>query len=107
VVTSQIPPYSFKLQYCNYYLKRLLNCNQNIKLKYETQQLSKQANNLKDHLLTDNDRKLIKRYLETGECLDGFKVLLHRIRKNRPKRDVIISDLQLIDDLLKKAGETP
>jgi hypothetical protein len=50
---------------------------------------------------------MIKRYLENGECLDGFKVLLHRVRKTPVKKAVVLEDLSLIEQLLKKAGEKP
>jgi hypothetical protein len=58
-------------------------------------------------LLSQNERKLIKRYLETGEKLEGFKVLLHRARKETIQETIIEEDLKLIKELLAKAGEKP
>ncbi len=62
---------------------------------------------MKESLLTEHERLLIKRYLETDECLDGFKVLLHRIRKTPIKKTEVLGDLSLIEQVLKKAGLTP
>ena len=62
---------------------------------------------MKTSLLTDNERKLIKRYLESGERLEGFKVLLHRVRKEPVTRDAVLGDLSLIEQLIRKAGEKP
>lgn len=59
---------------------------------------------MKESLLTTHERTLIKRYLETSECLDGFKVLLHRARKQQIKREVVLEDLDLIEALLKKTS---
>ena len=59
---------------------------------------------MKDSLLSNHERTLIKRYLYTGECLDGFKVLLHRARKQKIDQKIVCEDLTLIEQLLKKAG---
>ncbi|MCW4018341.1 MAG: hypothetical protein NWF00_06645 [Candidatus Bathyarchaeota archaeon] len=58
-------------------------------------------------LLSDHERKLIKRYLETGERLEGFKVVLHRARARTVNRQKVTEDLKLLEKLLQKAGETP
>jgi hypothetical protein len=58
-------------------------------------------------LLSEHERELIKRYLETGERLEGFKVILHRARAKTVNRQKVTEDLLLLDELLKKAGETP
>jgi hypothetical protein len=59
------------------------------------------------NLLTDNERTLIKRYLETGERLEGFKVMLHRARQTKFQKKPALEDAELIEALLKKAGEKP
>ena len=56
-------------------------------------------------LLSENERKMIKRYLETGEILDGFRVMLHRLRKEPVQKTAIEEDLKLIEELLSKTGE--
>jgi len=60
---------------------------------------------MRNYILTDHERTLIKRYLETGEKLDGFKVLLHRIRKTPIQPEIVQEDLNLLQELLKKAGQ--
>jgi len=57
---------------------------------------------LRGYILSPHERKLIKRYLETGDKLEGFKVLLHRLRKQQINPEVIQEDLQLIKELLEK-----
>jgi hypothetical protein len=52
---------------------------------------------MRSYILTEQERNIIKRYLETGEKLEGFKVLLHRCRKTQ----TIKQDLTLIDKFLK------
>lgn len=56
---------------------------------------------MREYILTDQERKIIKRYLETGEKLEGFKVLLHRCRHMQ----VITGDLSLIEQFLKKTSQ--
>jgi len=51
------------------------------------------------YILSPKEKRTIKRYLETGECLDGFSVLLHRCKYNLPQ---IKEDLGLIEQLLQK-----
>lgn len=58
---------------------------------------------MRDYILTPTERKIIKEYLETGKKLEGFKVILHRARKQNPKQ--ISEDVELIGELLRKAGE--
>ncbi len=57
---------------------------------------------MRGYILSPHERKLIKRYLETGDKLEGFKVLLHRLRKQQINPEVIQEDLQLIKELLEK-----
>jgi hypothetical protein len=58
---------------------------------------------MREYILTPTERKIIKEYIETGKKLEGFKVLLHRARKQSPEQ--IISDSELLKQLLAKAGE--
>jgi len=55
-------------------------------------------------LLSDNERKVINRYLETGEKLEGFNVLLHRARKETLDESEILADLRLIKEIVSKTG---
>jgi hypothetical protein len=48
------------------------------------------------YILTETERQLLKRYLETGTKTSSLLVLLHRIRKN-------LSTLKEDVDLLKRA----
>jgi hypothetical protein len=55
---------------------------------------------MRDYILTDNDRKIIKEYLESEKKLEGFKVLLFRARKHKPQQ--VIEDEELIKQFLAK-----
>jgi hypothetical protein len=57
---------------------------------------------LREYILTPHERHIIEKYLETNEKLEGFKVILHRCRKQNPK--IIQEDQQLIEQFLKKVG---
>jgi len=59
---------------------------------------------LRTYILTKYERKIIQRFLETGDKLEGFKVLLHRLRKQFDPKQVK-GDLELIEQYLKKAAE--
>lgn len=56
---------------------------------------------MRQYLLTEQERQIIKKYLQIGDRLEGFKVLLHRCRH----METVQEDLKLIEQLLKKAGE--
>jgi hypothetical protein len=56
---------------------------------------------MRQYILTDLEKQIINKYLETGDKLEGFKVLLHRCRRLQP----ITEDLELIRQFLKKASE--
>jgi hypothetical protein len=60
---------------------------------------------MREYILTDKERQLIKEYIETGKRPDGeaFRTLLSRCRHMQP----INQDLKLIEQLLQKAGEKP
>jgi hypothetical protein len=54
---------------------------------------------MRTYILTDQERRIIKKHLETGEKLEGYKVLLHRAKKTQTIKD----DLTLIAKFLEKA----
>jgi hypothetical protein len=56
---------------------------------------------MREYILTEQERKIIKKYLETGEKLEGFRVLLYRCRHMKKVQE----DLNLIKQLLEKADE--
>ncbi|XES78150.1 MAG: hypothetical protein ACBZ72_04575 [Candidatus Bathyarchaeia archaeon] len=58
-------------------------------------------------ILSEHERERIKRYLETGEQLEGFTVIFHRARAKTVNLQKVTEDLLLLDELLKKAGEKP
>ena len=55
---------------------------------------------MRESLLTEKERQIIRRYLENGEKLENFGVLLHRCRNMQ----TVNSDLDLIKKFLSKAG---
>ena len=54
---------------------------------------------MRTYILTEHERKIVERFLENGEKLDGFRVLLYNIRKAKSKLEL---DLMLISDLIAK-----
>ena len=58
---------------------------------------------MRDYILTPGEKQIIKRYLENGERLEGFYVLLHRARKQKPER--INEEMELIKQFLIKAKQ--
>ncbi len=55
---------------------------------------------MRQYLLTEQERQIINKYLQTGDKLEGFKVLLHRCRHT----ETVQEDLNLIKRLIEKAG---
>lgn len=55
---------------------------------------------MREYILTDNEKRIIQKYIETGEKLEGQKMLLSRCRHMQ----TINNDLNLIEQFLKKAG---
>jgi len=53
---------------------------------------------MRSYILTENETEIIRRFLETGDKLEGFKVLLHRCRH----MEKIEKDLELIKRFLAK-----
>jgi hypothetical protein len=56
---------------------------------------------MREYVLTANEREIIKKYIETGERLEGFAMLLSRCRSIETVND----DLELIKQFLAKTGE--
>ena len=55
-------------------------------------------------ILTDKERQIINRYIENGEKLENFSVLVHRVRNMQ----VVTADLELIKQFLAKVeGANP
>ncbi len=57
---------------------------------------------MRDYILTPSERQIIKKYIETGDKLEGFRVLLCRVRKHDSKP--IMNDEELIKQFLAKTG---
>jgi hypothetical protein len=53
---------------------------------------------MRKKILTEKERQIIAKYLETGERLENFSCLLSRCKHMQP----INEDLQLIEQFLKK-----
>jgi hypothetical protein len=58
---------------------------------------------MREYILTENEKAIIKKYLETNERLEGYAMLLSRCRNIKS----VNADLELIKQFLAKAGETP
>ncbi len=56
---------------------------------------------MREYLLTEQERQIIKKYAETGEKLEGFTMLLSRCRH----MNTVNQDLELIKKFLAKTGE--
>jgi hypothetical protein len=56
---------------------------------------------MREYILTPTERKIIQTYLETGQRLEGYSMLLNRLRKLQPIKD----DLKLIQQFLAKVKE--
>jgi len=55
---------------------------------------------MREYILTRQEQTIINKYLQTGEKLEGFSVLVHRCKKI----DMITADLELIKQFLAKIG---
>jgi hypothetical protein len=58
---------------------------------------------MRNHILTESERKIIKRYLDTGDELDLFKVFLPKVRSINPK--ALGEDLKLIASALGNSSD--
>jgi hypothetical protein len=57
------------------------------------------SDGMRYYIFTENERKLIKAYIEGGETSDAFWVLLNRINKHY---NVLNEDLSLIQKVMGK-----
>ena len=53
---------------------------------------------MREYILTEQEKQIIKKFLETGEKLEGFRMLLSRAKKIQ----AINADLDLIKKFLAK-----
>lgn len=53
---------------------------------------------MREYLLTEQEKNIIKKYLETGEKLEGFRMLLSRCKNMQ----TVSNDLELIKQFLTK-----
>jgi hypothetical protein len=54
---------------------------------------------MKNYILTERERKILKKYLETDQKVNGFRGLKFRILQNQRR---ISQDVELIDQTIKK-----
>jgi cAMP phosphodiesterase len=57
---------------------------------------------VRSYILTEHERKILKRFLENGEKLNGFRTLLTYLRKSHKQLE---ADLKLINETLQKLRE--
>jgi hypothetical protein len=57
---------------------------------------------MREYILTEKEKAIIKRYLETGEKLNNFDTLLHRVRNMQG----ITLDIELISQFLAQINKT-
>lgn len=53
---------------------------------------------MREYILTNIEREILKHYLETGKKKEGFRVLFYRLKKYYPSLE---SDMNLIHSLMK------
>jgi hypothetical protein len=51
------------------------------------------------YILTTRERTILKRYIETGEKLNGFDILIHYLNKNQNQ---LTEDISLIEAAIKQ-----
>jgi len=54
------------------------------------------------YILTEREREILKRFVETGEKINGFTVLIHYLKKYKDK---LREDLDLIESAIKRSGK--
>ena len=54
---------------------------------------------MRTYILTDTEKKILETFLESQIKLDGFSVLILRLKKSQPE---LRKDLELIESVLKK-----
>lgn len=57
---------------------------------------------MKTYILTPREREIARRFIETGEKLEGYRLLLHRCRRYLPQLD---EDRALIGQFIKAVEE--
>ena len=57
---------------------------------------------MREYILTELEKQIIKKYLDTGEKLEGFRMLVSRVRNMQ----TVTTDLELIKQFLAKVNET-
>jgi cAMP phosphodiesterase len=57
---------------------------------------------VRSYILTEHERKILKRFLENGEKLNGFRTLLTYLRRSQKRLE---ADLKLINETLQKLSE--
>ena len=57
---------------------------------------------MREYVLTEQEKQIIKRFLENGEKLEGFRMLLKRCRNI----ESVNADLELIKQFLAKVEGT-
>jgi len=57
---------------------------------------------MREYVLTANEREIIRKYIETGERLEGFAMLQTRCRSI----ETVNADLELIKQFLSKIGNS-
>jgi hypothetical protein len=56
---------------------------------------------MRQYILTEQEKQVIKEYLETGKKLEGFRTILCRVRNMQ----AVSADLELIKQFLAKVQE--
>jgi GTP cyclohydrolase FolE2 len=56
---------------------------------------------MRSYILTERERKILKRFIESGEKLDGFTVLLHYLKKHRAS---LSRDFEMVETVLEKVS---
>jgi len=57
---------------------------------------------VRSYILTEHERKILERFLEYGEKLNGFRTLLTYLRKSHKQLE---TDLNLINEVMRKLSE--
>ena len=57
---------------------------------------------MRTYALTENERQILQKYLESDLKLNGFSVLMLRLKRAKPELE---KDLKLIKDVLEKEGK--
>jgi len=54
------------------------------------------------YILTEYERKMLQRFLEKGEKLNGFRNLIYNLKKGQKQLE---EDLKLINEVMQKLSE--